>query len=555
MWLLAIAAASASDCEVEDRPRMLVFPVTASAEGDPAVVDLVREITDGLVAVDYPLIRFHNRLLGGEPQVEGDVLVGASDPASAEGVRCAELAVVPRLTALEHLAQPPNHSVKLTLELDLYQRNDQGQLARTHTLSASAPGLVDTVEDAMTAARRSTVDQVTSKIPVSKKKLETGKAALDSAIAVLPSEQAAAAQEAVDQAGLAVTRVASIARLPVLVPAVGDGMHRTANGLKWRATEDQCYLDPPKPEDADADERNLECAALNRARQAVRQVQLDTRKVPGLRLEAIAMRSGSTIMTPLDRTVDVRVGDGFRVLRDGQRIGYARVRRVGTDGWAAPTELQRIVGVDGDVAGLVVEEDPRLGIEIGGHGGLTTAARLLSPLPPDPITGEARNLPGGIYLPTGVLRFDVNLGRTTGLYEWWQTNRIEIGQIGPLSVKGAQFGMQRRLLVVRRLYGLVGLSGGITQYSVPAGVTKLNDDGEPVEVRAGSSSLVGAGELGLQVMVTPALSLQLTGGFRVGQRVQELSWTVDEATSGTVVLENPISPTGTQGGLSAAWTF
>ncbi|MEQ1569081.1 MAG: hypothetical protein ABMA64_25820, partial [Myxococcota bacterium] len=212
-------------------------------------------------------------------------------------------------------------------------------------------------------------------------------------------------------------------------------------------------------------------------------------------------------------------------------------------------------GVDGDVAGLVVEEDPRLGIEIGGHGGLTTASRRAQPLPADPLTGEARQLAGGTFVPTGVLRFDVNLGRSAGWYEWWQTNRIEVGRIGELGVSGAQFGLERRWLLVRRLYGVVGLSGGITRYAVPSGVTKLDDDGEPHEVSAGASSVVGSGELGAVVLVSPGLTLRLTGGARVGPPVRELSWSIDEQTSGTIPLTAPLSPIGAVGGLSAAWTF
>ena len=555
--LLLSAALAGNDPCAGDRRIMVVFPTQVA---DGAIPDeaaetaaLIADIADGLMAVDYPLRRFDTRLAGIAPRIEGEAIVGAGDRAVRRLASCADLAIVPVLTAIAHTASGPRHKVSLTLALAVYERSE-GRLALADTLVASAPNLVDTVEDAMSAARRSTLDRVKRALPVSKKKLKTATDALDIAVASLPEAQSRAARAAIDQGGLAVTRVASAARAPRIVPAVGRAVDRPASGLAWRSVENDCYLRPPKDDDPDASERNLQCAALNRVRQAVRAVQLDTRR--RYKLGTPALVDSGQIIAPLGEGEGVARGDGFRIVSGGQRVGYARVRRVGAGGvggWSEPSQLQPVYG-RALPAEVSIEENPQLGIEIGGQGGIVPARRAAQALPADPLTGAPRTLGAGGYAASGTLRFDVHLGRPTGWYEWYQTNRIEIGFAGPLSQQGAHFGLERRMLIVRRLYALGGASGGASTFSVPSGATKIDDDGDERELRANATALFAQAELGLVVFLSPSLTIRTSGAVRIGPNVRELRWRHDDR-EGTVALADPIRTTGAAVGLSAAWVF
>ena len=90
--------------------------------------------------------------------------------------------------------------------------------------------------------------------------------------------------------------------------------------------------------------------------------------------------------------------------------------------------------------------------------------------------------------------------------------------------------------------------------SISAFIKKRDAKGSS-EVNASASSFVGVGEVGVMALLSPALTLRAVGGFRAGPSVDELSWKVDDTTSGTIELAEPLSPTGPSAGLSGAWTF
>ncbi len=211
-------------------------------------------------------------------------------------------------------------------------------------------------------------------------------------------------------------------------------------------------------------------------------------------------------------------------------------------------------------SGLSIRENPQLGIEIGGAAGVLPASRDAATLPADPIEGGARSLGAASLAPAGTLRFDVNLGRTAGLYELYQTNRLSRGLAGPLQHTAATFGLEQRRQVMPRASLVAGLGVTVGSWSIPSGVVRLDDNGDPHQIRASATRIGGDAEGGLSWMLSPLLLLRTAAGGRLSPRVSEFEWS-DGDRSGTVA---PITSSGQgfrlrTGGLvasvSTAWVF
>lgn len=544
------------------RKSVVVFPLQGDAEAvastgtwsgrgptgapieDPAA--LVASVAAGLFAVDWPLRRFDAWHTVAAPAFDGDGVLATP----TEALRCADAAVIPRLASAE--VTTAGAKVALTMSLDVYQRDADGRLARTDHLVAAAPGLVDRVEDVMVEARRRSVDRLVSALP--KRTLDGAEVGGDLVLELLPDDQAATAQAVAQEAALGATRVASVARPATVLPTLERGAESPGvDGLRWRAEEDRCFLSPP---DDGAPERALPCAVLGRVRQAVRDLQLQTRRIEAFRLTAPVADAG----TPLGEAEGVRVGDGYFLEGpDGAPAGYARVRRLGTGGIAgaeAPSRLQLVYGARAE--GSRIRENPQLGIEVGGAAGVTPASRPDGALPPDPIDGGARAIRAASTAPAGTLRFDVNLGRTAKLYEWYQTNRVSRGLAGPLRHTAATFGLERRVQVVPRTSLLLGAGVTVGTWSVPSGQVKVDDQGNRTELRAGAGRIGGDLEGGLSFTVTPSILVRATAAGRLSGAITEFAWSSDTG-SGTVapVGSEPFTlrTGGLVAGLSTAWVF
>ena len=523
---------------------------------------LIHSVARGLFAVDYPLERFDAWHSGTSPVLDGETLVVS---AQAQALSCADAAVVPRIAEaqVERGEEPGAYKYKLKLELDVYQRQD-GVLTLTDHIRAVAPSPLDRVEDAMSGARQAAVSQVKDAVPVSAKDLKRAKAVKEVVVNNLPADQAAQVEAVVEQAQLAATRVASVARPATLIPMIETGAHPGELGFGWRAVENRCYIEAPEAEDRDYDWRMLECLVLNRTRQAVRAVQLDTRKVQEFRLFGpVAQSKGRNANMPLGTEEGLRVGDGYWLQHEGRRVGYARVKRLGVggrDGAVMPTRMQVVYGRKGNSEGANGLEHPQLGIEVGAQGSAVPAVHPVATLPADPISGASRQLIGAGHIPAGVLRFDVNLGRMTRMFEWYQTNRLGVSMVGELGSFNAAFGVERRFLIAPRIYGYGGAAANFTGWSVPSGFAYTDDDGEQQEVSAGASTIGPEGDAGLIVMIHPNVLIRLTGGARYGAPVAEFNWSHDE-TEGVVVpvtLDGStfaLRSTGGFAGLSTAWVF
>ena len=511
---------------------------------DPAA--LVEQVAAGLFAVDWPLRRFDAWYTTQRPQVDD----GGALRQSTESLRCTDVAMVPRLVSGQVTTE--GAKVSLTMGLDVYQRDAQGQLVRTDALVASAPGLVDRVEDVMITARRQSIDRVMSAIP--KRASDSAELGGNVVLELLPADQAAQISAVAQEAALGATRVASGAPPATVRPTLARGAESPGvAGLRWRAEEDRCFLSPP---DDDSPERLLPCATLGRVRQAVRELQLQTRRIESFRLTAPLADAG----TPLGESEGLRVGDGYFVeAADGSRAGYARVRRLGAGGLGGdetPSRVQLVYGAP--APGLRLRENPQLGIEIGGSAGVSPAARPAASLPVDPLDGGARSLNAASVAPMGTLRFDVNLGRTAGLYEWYQTNRVSRGLAGALRHSAATFGLERRVQVVPRTSLLLGAGVTVGTWSVPSGQIERDDQGDVSELRASATRLGGDLEGGLSFTVSPSILVRATAGGRLSGAVTEFTWTSDERR-GTVVPTSAepfrLRTGGLVAGLSTAWVF
>lgn len=266
---------------------------------------------------------------------------------------------------------------------------------------------------------------------------------------------------------------------------------------------------------------------------------------------------------PLGAEEGTRVGDGYFFEVDGRRKGYAKVTRVGAggaDGTVAPSRLQRVYGGE-PTLGVSAKEDPRLGIEIAGWGGLIPAHHASATLPDDPIEGGARSLPGASQVPAGKLRFDVDLGRMAKAYDWYQTNRVGGTMVGEDLIHiDSAFGLEKRLLVLPRTYLTMGAAAGFQMWNLPSGITELDEEGEESEVRASANTIGAEGDGGLVVMVTPSILVRASVGGRWSPAVSQFKWATEDQ-EGTVVPETldgsafALNSTGWIAGMSTAWVF
>jgi hypothetical protein len=544
--------------EVADPDAIVVEGTWSGAAPDGAplrdVAALLRSTASGLFSTDWPLPRFDAWHTVEAPKVDGDTAELAQ---RGQALACADAAVIPRLTAAE--VDVETARVRLTLGLDVYQRDAEGRLVRTDALTAAAPGLVDSVEDMMTAARQSSVDKLRDALPVKQRAVDGAEIAANVVLDLLPEDQAGALEDVAKQTALAATRVASVARPAVLIPMLESGeANPGALGLQWRGEEERCYLKPPKDEEP---ERRLVCAALSRSRQAVRSLQLATRRIEAFRLVGPLAKAYNRPATPIGEVEGVKVGDGYFVRTSSGRVGYARVRRVGSggaEGSIFPSRLQVVYGPQSGAEPLSVREHPQLGIEIGLTGGILPGARPQAALPADPIGGGARQVGAGGTVMGGNLRFDVNLGRTAKLYEWYQTNRIVRGFAGSLRHGSATFGLERRLQVAPRTSLLAGVGVTVGSWSVPSGVTKYDDPED--ELRASASHLGGDLEAGLSFLVTPNLVVRASGVGRVSKTVRSFEWSDDDLSGEVVPLTADGSPfrlrtSGVGALVTTAWVF
>jgi len=541
--------------------------------------ELMLSAAQGLFAVDYPLERFDTWLSASDPVLSGDELLLKGSAATTEALGCADAAAIPRIVSYEAERKESKSkdgkssvstSISLGMELMVFQRED-GRLQLSDELSTKVPGVVDMVEDVMVQARAATLDNLKQQVPLADKAVDKA-AELEALLEQLPLEQSQAVASALHNVRLSVNRVASIARPAMMVPMLEAGSHPGALGLAWRAVEDLCYLDTPNKEDdgSNYERRETECEALKRARQAVRQLQLETRKVDEFRLygplaawsgEGKAARHGAF---PLGVEEGVRVGDGFWMKRDGDRAGYARVRSRGVgglEGEADPSRVQVVYGSTPGETAMVAQENPQLGIEVGGMFGYTAADRPAAGLPPDPQGGE-RSIEEGKGALGFDLRFDVNLGRTVGWYEWYETNRIQRSFAGELALYQTAFGVEKRFLLLPRTYLAGGAAFGMQIWSVPSGKAYTDDDGEDHEISASAIRFGGVANVGMVLMLHPSVMLRAEVGGRLFGGVDEFTWKNDNHSEkeGTVVPDAAkgsfhLRTTGLAAGASAVWVF
>jgi len=569
-----------------DRKSMIVYPLEIAPEavqgGAPyqgtdaggaqlaSDADLARSIVGGLFTVDFPLKRFDAWLSNAAPAAQdGQLLPGRQVTPTAMALACADAAVVPRLTSfVTEVSQgdgPPSFTVTMSMEMDVYQR-EGGLLVKTATLTADAPAIVDRVEDVMSKARQQSVDQLKGLMPGGgADKVDKIRDNADLVVSALPAKQSDQLANVIEQSELAVTRVASIARPATLIPLVEEAAHPGAAGIGWRGVENRCYTDPPDPEATDYAARAYECVALNRARQAVRKLQLDTRKVPGFQLYAPTDDGrGRARAMPLGDDEGLNVGDGYWLRDSGKTVGYARVKRVGAggaEGVADPSKLQVVYMRPGNAkASLDGWEDARLGIEVAGWGGLMPATRPESALPVDPLEGGEREVTGGENTATGALRFDVNLGRMTRMFEWYQTNRVAIAMMGDLMHSASTFGVEKRFLVAPRTSLYAGAGLNFQTWSVPSGEVYTDDEGEDHEITASETRIGPEGDGGVVVMLHPAIMLRANVGYRLVKPVESFAWSHEDREGETVPVPVDGGPfelngSGLFAGVSTAWVF
>lgn len=563
------------------RLSMVIFPVTV---GDPVEKPtaayhardpsgatlsdagaLLASVAAGLHAVDFPLRRFDawhttaRALPGGTSG--GELVVERATEAESAALACTDVVVVPHIedwkvtTLKSKESGTSGYAAELVLMTDIYTR-DGGTLRRAHQVVSRVPVVLDRAEDLTQAARASSVDQLGSLAPGATAKMERVEAQLRTAASLLPTEQRSEVTTAIDQAELAVRRVASIERPVTVLPALA-GRNPSAAGLGWRRIENECYLDPPTDEKPRHLERELECELLNRVRQAVRDAQVETARIEEFKLFApvAAGDSARIAATPLGLEEGVRVGDGYFLESDGARVGYARVQALGEGGASAasPSALQVVYGrVPEDAA--VAREHPLLGIEVAAWGGVRPARR-----PDAVIQGEddTVEIEAGVFAATGALRFDVDLGRTAGWFDWYQINRIERSYAGELHGSSALFGVEKRFLVAPRLYLRAGAALGFNSWSVGTGTMETDEDGDEHEVRASAARLGGDVGTGAIVLLAPSLLLRVDVSARLAGKVTEFelpdtdATLVPETDEGSFDLRN----TGLAIGVSTGWTF
>ncbi len=535
---------------------------------------LLASVGQGLMAVDYPLRRLDLWLSPTEAVLSGDAL-SASGSAVAEALACSDAAVVPVVThykAERKTKKSKNgstsvvYSVQLELSLDLYERSG-GQLKRSLRLRSKVPGPVDLAEDLMSSARAATVDQLRSQVPGGATRVDAARDGIDRLVGRLPEAQRPPLIDILEQTELAVTRVASAARPMSLVPVLegGTGPHPAADGLGWRSVENRCYTDPPVHDDPDFERRAVECEVLNRLRQAVRQVQLDTRKQPAFRLYApLAVQAPRRVSMPLGTDEGLRIGDGYWMQQGDRRVGYARVRSLGAGGLSGEVDVSQLQVVFGRpeqaTERLQGRENPQLGIEIGPWLGAMPAGRPEAVLPIDPLSGAERSLEEGRALTAGELRFDVNLGRMARLFEWYQTNRLSFGKAGPLTRSNAAFGVERRFSVAPRTWVLAGAALGLQRWRVPSGEAYTDDDGD--EVEAGATATRFSAELGSGgvLMLSPSLLLRGDLGLRLARPIEDFTWRYDDNEGTVTPLPTDggsfrLRTTGIATGISTVWIF
>ena len=590
-WWLGVAAAApmAHPCEPKAittsdryiRQSLVIFPVDTAAVGSTVAykgkgpegqslksdADLVASVAQGLFAVDYPLERFDAWLTAAPPVTDGDRLVPGGHPMPVQmALACTDAAVVPRIVSVEIEDQGgeggASYAVKLHMELDVYQRRHH-LLRKTQTLVARSPSVTDRVEDTMSAAREESVKQLKEAVPIDGDKIDKARDGADMLVSFLPSDQSAAAANAIEQFELGITRVASIARPATLVPSL-DKPHPGPSGLGWRGIENACYTDPTEPEDKDHAKRKLECAVLNRTRQAVRSLQLSTRKVEAFRLFAPVHTPGVRAGTfPLGAEEGVRVGDGYWLSEAGLRNGYVRVKSVGPGGEAGtsePSEVQVVFSRPGSADARKGKEDPRLNIEIGGIGGVlpidVPSSELIGP---DGVSLVGAIPAGGPTL-AGTLTFDVNMGRMSRFFELYQTNRISRASLGSLAHSQAVFGLEKRFLVAPRTYVLGAGALGFQNYSVPTGDIEIDEEGNERELRASALAIGPEVGAGMMFMAHPAVMIRGQVGARVAKSITEFTYKKGETE--ITYVPDPIdgssfelSGTGLTAGVAAAWIF
>ncbi|MFT4976634.1 MAG: hypothetical protein ACI8S6_002539 [Myxococcota bacterium] len=568
------------------RKSMVIFPVEIpdSAWGTDAVRyngtlpegraaddrQLLESVSQGLLATDYPLLRFDAWMTNLAPVIEDGQLT-ANGPRVKRALLCADVAVVPRIaqytmeeeTVEKEKGSYPTFNVKMVWELDIYRRSGDA-LRLDQTLSARVPRIVDMTEDVMNTARAGSVDQLMEMAPIDGQTAQRAERGVRIVISQLPDEQAEQINNTIEQTQLAVTRVASVAR-PITVLQVLDGGPNPANsGLSWRSRENQCYINPPEPEDTNYRQRAMACAQLNRTRQGIRDLVLQTRKVPDFRLYAsVSIDEGRDASFAIGREEGLQVGDGYWLYASGDKVGYARVRALGDGGDSALPSGMEVVFSTSDaatVATLRGTENPQLGIEIGPWLGRLPARRPDATLPDDPISGGDRALSAGQGALGGSLRFDVNLGRMTERYEVYQTNRLLFSRAGELGHTRAAFGAEKRLLVAPRLYAYGGAALGFQSWRIPSGEVYTDDEGNTREISASARRIGPELDAGFIVMVSPSIMLRTMLGLNASGSIDEFSWSRDDR-EGTVVPEPidgdsfKLGTTGLMAGAATTWVF
>lgn len=173
-------------------------------------------------------------------------------------------------------------------------------------------------------------------------------------------------------------------------------------------------------------------------------LSVKTREIDAFKLQAqIVESSGRTFGFPLGKNEGVHLDDGFYVIeyredKDGNVVpyekGYVRVSKTGNNGYdpTALTYAKQIMGSRATI-GDVVMENPKLGIELGITGGLTTGSMITkehtkAKIPPSLQTMDVYGLDG---TSESQLSFDAlfmyNLAPITNVSQLFLTMDVGLG--------------------------------------------------------------------------------------------------------------------------------
>ena len=563
------------------RKRAIVFaPAGADAlEGDAALKKVeAGALLRGVFAARFPLRRFWNvttslpakaewldlpelsvadvrqHLDAAAPARPGDAPDASSDPARREALfvgysaACADFLVVPAVASHVALHKPstakgpdgkdaPVDTVHLEVSgrLAVFAR-DGGTFRRVAAVTGSVPSLVDRISDTAAIAAGAAAGAVPSPagLPGGVPGLGaladaapsfTGPTKVPSYVSAVPGASCKLSQAPTDgSAGLA--SCAPQGQLSSLLVA-GEFDERLGPVCRESASG---KLAPDQAADALA-----RCEVRVRAGQLARALQKQTRSVQGFRLYD-ALAAGTDEASPphamtLGKEEGVAVGHGFQAVdADGKRVAYFKVVRTGPGGEKGATERTHLRLRAGEAdEGARLDEVPQSGIVIVPFGsaaaltsnwGTTTyhdagGTGLVAFALPKAVVGAGLSV--GFDL-SGLLGSVETYVRASGAY------LTGSGQNTQANVIPIELLIEKGFYAGKRLTLFVAAGGTFTMAKVQVKETDVT------AARDYDAKTYGpAGHLGVDVLLTPSVSLRLEGVARVP--VTKAAYSAADATS------------------------